>query len=55
MRLLTIAILTVLIALQFSAAPTVYHCLFAEGWTWRFTGKAHCELQGWRHVLGALP
>lgn len=55
MRLLAIALVTVLLALQLSATPTVYHCLFTEGWAWRFTGKAHCELQGWRHVLRGTP
>lgn len=39
---------------QALAIPTVWHCLYTEGWWHHFTGKAHCELEGWRFVLRSL-
>lgn len=55
MRWGVVLLMVALALLQLGAMPTVYHCLVSEEWMWRFTGKAHCELQGWRHILRGMP
>lgn len=47
--------LIVVVVIQVRMTPTVYHCLVTEGWMFKFTGKTHCELQGWRHLLRGNP